>query len=204
MRKFVLLVILFIVAGLLVYRLMSDKKTNQAPPPDQALRIGKNSSAFDGAFEGVMSSYFALKDALVDWDTLGADRAAASLAAKADSLPVKTLKADSAIVLTAESLAASIDAEAKGLMGETGIDGRRRDFNMLTDELYNLIRTVRYEGFRIYHIRCPMAFGDSSEGYWLSNTASVVNPYLGRKHPTYGAKMVGCGEVTDSLDFGKK
>ncbi len=204
MRKFVLLIILFIIAGLLVYRFLSDKKTSQAPPPDQALRIGKNSSAFDGAFEGVMTSYFALKDALVDWDTVKADQAAVALAGKADSLPVKTLKADSAIVLTAESLAASIDAEAKALTGETGIAGRRRSFNMLTDELYNLIRAVQYDGFRIYHIRCPMAFGDSSEGYWLSNTASVINPYLGRKHPTYGAKMMGCGEVTDSLDFGKK
>jgi hypothetical protein len=204
MRKFVLLIIVFIVAGLLVYRLLSDKKTSQGLPPDQALKISKNSTAFNQAFDRLMNSYFALKDALVDWDTLKADQAAQSIAAKADSLPVKTLKADSAIVLTAESLAASIDAEAKGLTGETGIDGRRRSFNMLTDELYNLIRTVQYDGFRIYHIRCPMAFGDSLEGYWLSNTAVVINPYLGRKHPTYGAKMLGCGEVTDSLDFGKK
>src|SRR5579863_481303 len=124
MRKFVLLIIIFIVAGLLVYRLMSDKKPSQAPPPDQALRISKNSSAFDQAFDGLMSSYFALKDALVDWDTLKADQAAVVVAGKADSLPVKTLKADTAIVLTAESLAASIDAEAKGLAGESGIDER--------------------------------------------------------------------------------
>jgi hypothetical protein len=199
-----LLIIIFIVAGLLVYRLLLDKKTSQGLPPDPALRISKNSSAFDQAFDGLMGSYFALKDALVDWDTLKADQAAQVVAAKADSLPVKTLKADSAIVLTAESLAASIDAEAKGLIGETGIEARRRSFDMLTDELYNLIRTVQFDGFRIYHIKCPMAFGDSLPGYWLSNTASVINPYLGRKHPTYGAKMLECGEITDSLDFGKK
>jgi hypothetical protein len=189
---------------LLAYRLLSDKKTSQAPPPDQALRISKNSSAFDQAFDAMMSSYFALKDALVDWDTLKADQAAQLVSARADSLPVRTLKADSAIVLTAESLAASIDAEAKGLMGETGIDGRRRSFNMLTGEMYDLIRAVKYDGQTVYHIRCPMAFGDSSEGFWLSYTPAIVNPYLGRKHPTYGAKMLGCGEVTDSLDFGKK
>ncbi len=204
MRKFVLLIIIFIVAGLLVYRLLLDKKTSQGLPPDPALRISKNSSAFDQAFDGLMGSYFALKDALVDWDTVKADQAAEVVAAKADSLPVKTLKADSAIVLTAESLAASIDAEAKGLIGETGIDGRRRSFNMLTGELYDLIRAVKYDGQTIYHIRCPMAFGDSSEGYWLSSTSAVINPYLGKKHPTYGAKMLGCGEITDSLDFGKK
>lgn len=203
MRKLVLLIVLFIVAGLLVYRLLSDKKTSQPPPPDQALRISKNSSAFNKAFDSLMTGYFTLKDALVDWDTVKADQAAQLVSARADSLPVKTLKADSAIVLTAESLAASIDAEAKGLVGETGIDGRRRSFNMLTGELYDLIRTVKYDGQTVYHIRCPMAFGDSSEGFWLSYTPEVVNPYLGKKHPTYGAKMVGCGEVTDSLDFAK-
>jgi Protein of unknown function (DUF3347) len=204
MRKFILLILIFIVAGLVVYRLLSDKKTSQAPPPDQALRISKNSSAFDRAFDGLMGSYFDLKNALVDWDTLKADQAAEQVAVKADSLPVKTVKADSAIVLTAESLAASIDGEAKDLTGEKGIDGRRGSFNRLTGYLYDLIRTVKYDGQTIYHIRCPMAFGDSSEGFWLSNTTAIINPYLGKKHPTYGAKMLGCGEVTDSLDFTKK
>ncbi|HLI93659.1 MAG TPA: DUF3347 domain-containing protein, partial [Puia sp.] len=159
MRKFVLLVVLFIVAGLLVYRLLSDKVTNQPPPPDLALHISKNSSSFNMAFAGLMDQYFDMKDALVNWDTAKADAAAYRVAAKADSLPVGRLKADSAIVKTAESLAASIDAEAKGFTAETGIEGRRRSFNMLTDELYNLIRTVRYDGQTVYHIRCPMAFG---------------------------------------------
>ena len=204
MRKIILLIVIFLVAGLLVYKLLADKKTVQTSAPDQALRISKNFGAFDMAFGGLMSSYFALKDALVDWDTLKADQAAVALAGMADSLPVRTLKGDSAIIQTAESLVASIDGEAKGLTGETGIEGRRRSFNMLTDELYNLVRTVQYGGQPIYHIKCPMAFGDSSEGYWLSNTAAIVNPYMGKKHPTYGAKMLGCGEVTDSLDFGKK
>jgi hypothetical protein len=203
MRKFILLIVIFIVAGLLVYKLLSDKKTSQAPTPDQALRISKNSGAFNMAFEGLMTDYFALKDALVDWDTLKADQAAYAVAAKADSLPVRLLKADSSIVKTAESLAASIDGEAKGLVGEAGIEGRRRSFDMLTEELYNLIRTVRYDGQRVYHIRCPMAFGDSSQGFWLSYTPVIINPYLGNKHQVYKAKMLGCGEITDSLDFGK-
>jgi len=204
MRKFILLIVLFIVAGLLVYKLLSDKKTGPVQTPDQALRISKNSGVFDMAFEGLMTDYFALKDALVDWDTLKADQAAYGVAAKADSLPVRLIKADSAIILTAQSLSASVGSEARGLVGEAGIGGRRRSFNMLTAELYDLIRAVQYDGQRIYHIRCPMAFGDSSEGYWLSYTPAIINPYLGNKHPVFKAKMIGCGEITDSLDFAKK
>jgi hypothetical protein len=204
MRKLILLVVLFVAAGLLVYRLWSDKKTAQPQTHDQALRISKNTGPFNTAFAELMTDYFAIKDALVNWDTVKADQAAYVVAAKADSLPVNQLKADSDIVKTAQSLAISISGEAKGFSGETGYEGRRRSFNMLTDELYNLVRTVRYDGQTIYHIRCPMAFGDSAEGYWLSSTPSVINPYLGNKHPVYKAKMVGCGEITDSLDFAKK
>ncbi len=204
MKKFILLIVIFIVAVFLGYRLLSDKKAQPDQPKDQALRIGRNSDAFNTAFSGLMNDYFSLKDALVQWDTLKADQAAYALAMKVDSLPLRTLKADSSIVLTAESLAASISGEAKGFTGENGIETRRKDFNMLTDEMYNLIRTVRYDGDRIYHIRCPMAFSDSVEGFWLSNTPTVVNPYLGVRHPVYKNKMVGCGEIVDSLDFVKK
>lgn len=204
MRKFVLLGILFIIAGLLVYRLLSDKKPAQGPPPDQALKIGKNSTGFDSAFAGLMNQYYSVRNALVNWDTVEADQAAYRMAGKADSLPVRLLKADSGIVMTAKSLAASLGGEAKGFVGETGIEARRHSFDMMTSELYDLVRAVQYDGEKIYHIKCPMAFGDSAEGYWLSNSVKIVNPYLGNKHPTYGAKMIECGLVTDSLDFAKK
>jgi len=46
-----------------------------------------------------------------------------------------------------------------------------------------------------------MAFNDSDEAYWLSNSREIVNPYLGKKHPRYKAGMLACGDLTDSLDF---
>jgi Protein of unknown function (DUF3347) len=204
MKKFVLLIIILLVAGLLVYKLLSEKTHQPQQPRDEALRIGKNTSVFNAAFAGVMSKYFSMKDALVNWDTLAADKAAYALIADVDSLPLKQLKADTSIILTAQSLAVSISGEAKGFSGETGIEARRRSFNMLTEELYNLVRTVRYDGETIYHIRCPMAFKDSEEAFWLSNTPAISNPYLGNQHPVYKNKMVGCGEIVDSLDFVKK
>ncbi len=142
MRKIILLIVVVIVAGLLAYRLLSDKQTQSGPPPDQALKISKNSTGFDSAFAGLMNEYFAVRDALVDWDTVKADQAAARVAGKADSLPVRLLKADSSIVMTARSLAVSIDGEAKGFVGETGIAGRRHSFDMLTE------RTLRPGAYR--------------------------------------------------------
>ncbi|HMH31849.1 MAG TPA: hypothetical protein VK543_02405, partial [Puia sp.] len=104
----------------------------------------------------------------------------------------------------AGSYISSISSEAKGLLGEKSIEQKRKALNMLTSELYDLIRIVRYDGSVVYHAKCPMAFGDSNEGYWLSNNPKIVNPYLGKLHPTYKNKMLGCGEIVDSLDFSKK
>jgi hypothetical protein len=204
MKKFVLLIVAFIIVGFCAYKLLSDKPVKPVEKKEEALKIGKNSGQFNTAFSELLTEYYALKDALVDWDTVKADQAAYALAAKADSLPLNTLKADSTIISTAKSYVVSVGSESKAFTGESGIEARRRAFNMLTDELYTLANTVRYDGQVIYHIKCPMAFKETEEGFWLSNTPKVVNPYLGNKHPVYKSKMLGCGELVDSLDFARK
>lgn len=199
MKKFILLVVVFVVACFLAYKLLSDKPMHHEEHKDEALKISKNSPAFNNAFDSLLSQYFAIRDALVNWDSLHADQAAYRLAAKADSLPTRLLKADSSIILTAKSLAVSLSGDAKGLASDTGMESRRESFNVLTDELYNLIRAVHYDEAKIYQIRCPMAFKDSIEGFWLSTSTHIANPYLGNKHPVFKAKMVTCGEVIDSF-----
>jgi hypothetical protein len=183
---------------------LSDKPVQPPPPKDEALRISENPETFNIAFQSLLQQYFAVRDALVNWDTLKADQAAYTLAAKTDSLPLRQIKADTGIILTARSLAASLSGDAKGFAGSPGYEGRRQNFNQLTDELYNLLRTVRYDKETIYHMRCPMALSDSVEGFWLSDNSRIVNPYLGNKHPFYKSKMLGCGEIVDSFDLVKK
>jgi hypothetical protein len=205
MKRMILILVIVLIAAVAVWKLFLNKADNKPEPEkDKPLAIGKNSDAFTRSFSELMSSYYQLKDALVDWDTTKANQAALLIKQRADSLPMKQLKADSTIVLTAQNLAGSVSNEVNGFVGEPTIEQKRREFNMITDELYNLIRTVRYDGETIYHERCPMAFNETEEGFWLSNTNKIVNPYLGNKHPKYNSKMVGCGEVVDSLDFSKK
>ena len=74
----------------------------------------------------------------------------------------------------------SVSAEALGIPGETTLEGMRRSFYTLSENLYNLLRTVQYDQQIIYHDKCPMAFNDQEEGYWLSNTKEIINPYLGK------------------------
>jgi len=203
MKKLLLLILVLVLAAVVIYKLSSKKESQPVEKKDIPLAINKNSGSFNNSFSKMMNDYYSLRDALVNWDTAAANSAALNLKGSTDRLNIKELKADSTIVGTAENLASSMSSETVGMIGETTIEQKRRAFNELTDELYNLIRTVRYDGEVIYHIKCPMAFNDSSEGYWLSNSSAVVNPYLGRKHPSYKDKMLGCGEIVDSLTFSK-
>ena len=46
-----------------------------------------------------------------------------------------------------------------------------------------------------------MALGEDKSAYWISNSAEIVNPYLGKKHPIYHSAMINCGSVEDSIDW---
>lgn len=191
------------VAVIVVYFILfynkGDKKSDV--PKDQPLAQSKNSEDFNKPFNDMLDSYFNLKNALVDWDTAKASAFASEVAEKAGKVPYERLKADTTIVATAKSFSDNVVAEARGIIGETTIEGKRRSFYTLSENLYNLLRTVRYDQQIIYHDQCPMAFNDNEEAYWLSNNRSIVNPYLGKKHPRYAGGMVGCGSIADSIDY---
>ena len=75
----------------------------------------------------------------------------------------------------------------------------RKDFRMINENIYPFLKTIHYEGKKLYWQNCPMAFGEGKEANWISNTEEIVNPYLGKKHPEYKATMLGCGEIKDSI-----
>ncbi len=175
-------------------------KDEQAENPETVatapLAKSQNSDAFNSSFEKMLSDYYLLKDGMVKSTSSVAssvDSAAKALITSSDSLKLTELKADEAIVSTAQSYAQGISAEAKALAGEKNLEAKRKAFQMISDQMYDLVRTVRYDRQVVYHQYCPMAFNDEG-AYWLSNNSEIMNPY-------FGNKMLHCGEVRDSLDF---
>lgn len=181
-----------------------DDAAQPEAPKQQPLAKGRNSEAFNKPLNEMMNSYFELKNALVDWDTAKASATATALGDLATKVPYNELKADSTIIQTAQSFSGSVIAEAQGIVGENSIEGKRRSFYTLSENLYNLLRTVQYDQQVIYHDKCPMAFNEEDPGYWLSNEAEIVNPYLGNKHPKYKTGMLHCGSIEDSLNYVSK
>ena len=173
----------------------ADKKTSETKK-DEPLATSKNSSEFNDKFTGLLTKYYLLKDAFAaSNDTLAAAQATA-LIASAGKVDLKEAKADSNITEMAQQYLASVTAEAKAMVAEPNIEEKRKSFQMISDNMYDLVRTVHFDKEIVYHQFCPMAFNDAG-AYWLSQSADIKNPYFGKK-------MLTCGEIKDSIDFREK
>lgn len=200
----------FIVLGLVVcfaaYILYSKAEKKKQPSEKEIpLQISKNSATFNTAVDQVLQQYYRLHDQLVEWDSAASIRLSAdSLAKLTQRIPFKELKADSILVQTAQDFAGSLVKECTAMQADTAIVAQRRSFYNLSENLFNLLRTVQYDKTTIYHVKCPMAFNGDEEGFWLSDKREIVNPYYGKKDPTYHSGMLHCGSIEDSVSFNQQ
>jgi Cu(I)/Ag(I) efflux system membrane fusion protein len=175
----------------------SESKAVEAEQ-DQPIAISKNSGAFTKSYDLLLSSYYSLKDALVASDSAKANLAATQLLVNADSLKVKEIHGDSTGVIkeTANSFTSTIHSSAEALQKETTLEEKRKEFEVISDALWSLTRTVKYDGAVVYYNHCPMAF-ENKGAYWLSNSSKIENPY-------FGDKMLTCGSVEDSVNYSRQ
>jgi hypothetical protein len=171
----------------------TDDKPGDIAKKDEPLSQSKNSVEFNDKFTNFLNSYYHLKDALVLSNDTMANNSANLLQQSGNNLNLKEIKADSSIIQMAEGFVQTISSETQALVREKDIEAKRKSFQMISDAMYDLVRTIRFDKDVVYHQFCPMAFNDAG-AYWLSASADVKNPYFGKK-------MLSCGEVKDSIDF---
>jgi hypothetical protein len=203
MRKALLLTAVLAMALGITYLVLhkSGSGTDIPEKKDSPLTVNSNSSAFNRSFQTVLNSYYQLSDGFLTADTSMISAYAEKLSKSVDSIRFDQFKADSSVVQTAVSVAQSIPGEISGLIGEKTMEQKKREFNMISADLYSLIRVVRYDGSIIYHMSCATAFADSTAGDWLSASNKIVNPYLGKNDPAGKENQSACGELKDSLHF---
>jgi Cu(I)/Ag(I) efflux system membrane fusion protein len=171
-----------------------DQAATETAAVQMPLGKSAHTDSFNLAFGAMLDAYFQLKEQFIrENDTLVTARAKDMLFAIGPTVSQITDTKDSTIITTALSYTSSISGELKGLLGEEKLDDKRKSFQLVSEQLYDLIRTVRYDREVVYHQFCPMAFNDAG-GFWLSNSSDIRNPYLPKT-------MLVCGEVKDSLDF---
>ncbi|HEU5164173.1 MAG TPA: DUF3347 domain-containing protein [Chitinophagaceae bacterium] len=203
-----LLAIIGIILAIIVvigWKFIFPKKRGDNGPQLQGLTVSKHSSGFNESMSNAMNSYYALTESFVNWDTQKINTSLAELKTSIDSLRIQEMEKDSAIYPTVQGQWESIKAEIIGMQADTAIYEKRESLNMLSQQLFDLLRIVKYDGAKVFYQECPMALNNyESSAFWLSTEGDNKkrrNPYLGLHDPKYGKAMLTCGATRDSVNY---
>ncbi|HSV10463.1 MAG TPA: DUF3347 domain-containing protein [Hanamia sp.] len=200
MKRVLAVVFLIIILLAVWFLFFKTKEVTTATVPTQTTAVKKHSDEFNQKLAGMMNAYMEMKNAFVDADSVEVKTKTTQFISSIDSLNLSELhEKDSSLFIAAQQNISDIKANAAPILKENDITEMRHDFSMVSENLYPLLKTIGYEGQKLYWQNCPMAFGDDKPANWLSNTSEILNPYLGKKNPEYKSAMLHCGENMDSL-----
>ena len=205
MKRFVFILIALIISALVLWKFVFKKESKPSGPKPEGLTVSKHSNSFNESMSKAMDSYYTLAESFVNWDTAKINTSLADLKISVDSIRVQEMQKDTAIYPTVQSQWKSIKTEIIGMQADTGLYEKRESLNMLSQQLFDLLRIVKYDAAKVFYQECPMALNNyESSAFWLSTnseTKSRRNPYLGLHDPKFGKAMLTCGQTRDSINF---
>lgn len=202
MKKLLLLVVLAVIGVAAWYYFETRPKPDVEVRKQQPVSQSKYSAAFNVSVQNMLRSYYNLSEALVKWDSAAVNSSARELNERLGAMQFEELQKDTLIMETAGSYVASAQKLSASIGQEGNLTEKRRQFHSLSQNIYDLLRSIRYDADKVYLQECPMAFNDNETAIWLSYSDSIRNPYLGLHHPKYKSGMLECGETKDSLTYG--
>lgn len=143
-----------------------------------------------------LQAYYNMKDAFIKSDTGLVNQDAPVFVSSVEKIALNDINADPALLQLAKDIQNQLTSESKKLVAATDIESKRRSFQIISDGLFDLLRTIRYSGSKVYQQYCPMAFNNKGAA-WLSSSPEIVNPY-------FGAAMLHCGDIRDSVNISDK
>ncbi|GMW03801.1 MAG: hypothetical protein AMXMBFR84_49350 [Candidatus Hydrogenedentota bacterium] len=147
-------------------------------------------TAFKLQIGSLYSAYLPLCDALSRDSLHDAHTAVEDLHAALRVIDSEILHGESQAVWL--RLRSPIEDGLKSASTTDTLDGIRAQFANISSHLIEAVRTLGVEvNSTIYMAHCPMAF-DNRGADWLQATQDIRNPY-------FGAEMLNCGEIVDTL-----
>lgn len=205
MKRFLIVLVILAVAAFALWRFVFKKEDEPEGPKPVGLTVSKHTDSFNQSMMAAMNSYYALTEAFVNWDTAKINTTLAEFKTTVDSIRIQEMEKDSAIYPTAQSQWESIKAEIVGMQADTGLYEKKEDLNSLSQQMFDLLRIVKYDAAKVFYQECPMALNNyETAAFWLSTEGDSKkrrNPYLGLYDPKYGRSMLTCGSTRDSINF---
>jgi hypothetical protein len=186
-----------LIGSVLLFSACNSADKQAAPPgptQDQPLKTASYSPAFGSALDGIILAYGEMINAIGKTDTARTNLKASVLLTQLSGLSFSDLQKDTLQYKTARQQQANTAGELNGLMGDQTIKEKYNDLNMVSQDLFDLLRTVGYaQAKKIFFTQCSTALGDDNPGYWIgltSDSTQVQNPYQPGSH---------CAQIMDSL-----
>ena len=140
-------------------------------------------------FNNVIKTYIELKNALVEGKEATAQANAATLLAAVNKVSDKDMTP--AQRKTWKAYADKLSFDSRHISETNAIDHKREHFATLSSNLFVVLKEFKLNTITLYKQYCPM-----KKFYWVSETASLKNPY-------YGNAMLTCGENKETLQAAK-
>lgn len=175
MQKLIISVVVFafLAFGCSTEKKSDDKTTNSETTKNEVLQSSAGQVSKE-QLESILSSYFNVKDALVETDATEAKSALAKLLENIGS-GMEELK-----------------SITKSMHDKEDVEEIRTGFDDLSQHVYVLVKeNADSKDQKVYKQYCPMAFNNEG-AFWLSAQEEIRNPY-------FGDKMLKCGKVQEEL-----
>lgn len=138
--------------------------------------------------KAVFDSYFMVKDALVNTDASVASTKSKDLLSKLKAVQMDKLAMDVHMVWM--KVMKDLTSDSKAISETQDVKKQRVQFMSLSKNMRDLLLVAKFET-PVYYQFCPMANGGKGAN-WLSKENAVKNPY-------YGAQMMTCGKVVETI-----
>lgn len=146
-----------------------------------ATAFTQNSFAQDGTktqSAQILNTYYQLKDALVSSNAVSAATHSTELIKAINGADMQTVNDDAR---------ASLLKDANAIAQSKDIKLQREKFATLSNNMFELAKTVKLSTEPVYQQYCPM-----KKASWLSSDKAIKNPY-------FGNAMLTCGSVKTTL-----
>ena len=183
--------ILLLIAGLLRYYAFPDRPSTHHDNKAVPLSVSKHSESFNRAIENVLDAYYKLTNDFVNADSNAIANSGNTLKTALDNFTIDELKVDTLIYQTALQPYENLKVELSSILADPSLGEKRSSFNILSNELFTLLTTVRYDRSKLYWQECASAFGEGRPGNWISKTEQSANPY--------GQQQ--CAELRTTINF---
>ncbi len=136
------------------------------------------------AMNHLIKAYLGIKDALATDDSKAANEQA-----KLFVTAVKEVNSTPGMAknTTWTKYAEQLRFNGDHISESASFDHQREHFGKLSDDFYAVVKALQTNNITLYRQYCPM-----KKQYWLSQSATILNPY-------YGKSMSECGQVKETL-----